>query len=183
VRQEDPGDVQDQVVVMKSADQIHADRWIMAVAEFGDRFSVPRQVAQSISDEVRAAECLAVWIRDGRQTRLVSYLRSMMIPDSIIEKMASEVDGEAVVKDESGRIVVEKKARRKRDDLMKDLISWLDEHPYEMVTVKSLCEIAGVAHMTIRKFICDRPDYFRAGEKRGEFEVRNRKADRERDGK
>jgi hypothetical protein len=37
--------------------------------------------------------------------------------------------------------------------------------------------------MTIRKFISDRPDYFRAGEKRGEFEVRNRKADRERDGK
>jgi len=153
----------------------HREMWDQAIAEHGAANLVPQAQAQKISDEIRARYCVAYW---NRGINLVSHLRQMMVSEDLIVRLVEE-SGIEVSKDESGKVIIEKKAKRKRDDLTKDLISWLDANPYKVITVRDLCEIGKVAHMTIRKFIVDRPDYFRPGEKRGEWEIRDPKAERE----
>lgn len=157
----------------------HREMWDQAIVEHGAAILVPREQAQKISDEIRARYCVATW---DRGINLVSHLRQLMVSEDLIAMLVQE-SGVEIQKDESGKVIVEKKQKRKRDDLMKDLIEWLDAHPYEMVSVKTLCEVGKLAHMTIRKFIVDRPDYFRPGEKRGEWEIRNPKAERDLDRK
>jgi hypothetical protein len=155
----------------------HREMWDLAIAEHGAAHLVPRDQAQKISDEIRARYCVEYW---DRSINLVSHLRQMMVSEDLIARLVAE-SGVEIQKDESGKIVIEKKQKRRRDDLLKDLMAWLDANPYKIVSVKDLCEIGKVAHMTIRKFIVDRPDYFRPGEKRGEWEIRNPKEERDLD--
>jgi hypothetical protein len=155
----------------------HREMWDQAIAEHGAANLVPREQAQKISDEIRARYCVEYW---DRSRALVSHLRQMMVAEDLIARLVIEA-GEQIQIDEGGKVIVEKKRKRKRDDVMKALIEWLDANPYQIVSIKKLCEVGQVAHMTIRKFIVDRPDYFRPGEKRGEWEIRNPKQERDLD--
>lgn len=155
----------------------HREMWDQAIAEHGSANLVPRHEAQKIGDEIRARYCVLTW---DRGINLVSHLRQLMVSEDLIAMLVEE-SGVEIQKDESGKVIIEKKQKRKRDDVLKDLIAWLDANPYKMVTVKDLCEVGKVAHMTIRKLIVDRPDYFRPGEKRGEWEIRNPKEERDLD--
>lgn len=63
-----------------------------------------------------------------------------------------------------------------------DIMSWVKENVYELVTIKQLAEIGEVTETTVRKLVTDRPDIFIKREGR-KYEIRDPQADRKADNK
>jgi len=67
-----------------------------------------------------------------------------------------------------------------RDDQYQDILNWCKSNLFAEVTLQQLQEISGLSAPTVRKFIESRMDVFRKL-RRGVWEVRDPKADREAD--
>ena len=100
----------------------------------------------------------------GRVTRQI--LSQYMIPESIIAKVNPDFEG------------FEPKV--KRSEKYDTVYKWLDENPGEQITTQGLCDVTDMSYPTTLKFIENNPQYFRKV-KRGVYEVRNPRADREAD--
>jgi hypothetical protein len=155
-----------------------ADLWKASIEEFGSAFKVPSSIAQSISDRSRALYSVHTW---DRSRSLSKHLAQLMIPEQLIFEMVRDYGNEEIKVDEEGRIEIEHQRKRKRENLDKKIIEWCLANPYEIITVKQLCDIGGVAHMFARKLIKDRPDLFKASDKKGRYEIRNAQDERARD--
>ena len=71
---------------------------------------------------------------------------------------------------------------RTAQDGVQDIMSWVKENVYELVTVKQLAEIGDISEATARKIVTDRPDIFVKREGR-QYEIRDPQADRKADKK
>ena len=69
---------------------------------------------------------------------------------------------------------------RTAQDGVQDIMSWVTENVYELVTVKQLAEIGDISEATARKIVTDRPDIFVKREGR-QYEIRDPQADRKAD--
>lgn len=67
-----------------------------------------------------------------------------------------------------------------RVDQYESVVRWCANHVFEEVTIPDLVEVSGLSAPSMRKFIGERPDLFRKL-RRGVWEVRDPKADREAD--
>ncbi len=66
---------------------------------------------------------------------------------------------------------------RTAQDGVQDIMSWVKDNVYELVTVKQLAEIGDISEATARKIVTDRPDIFVKREGR-QYEIRDPQADR-----
>jgi hypothetical protein len=163
---------------VEQIEALAADLWKASIEEFGSAFKVPSSIAQSISDRSRALYSVLTW---DRSRSLSKHLQQLMIPDHLVFEMVRDYGNEEVKVDEAGRIEIEHQRKRKRENLDKKIIDWCLANPYEIVSVKQICEIGGVAHMFARKLIKDRPDLFKPSDAKGRYEIRNAQAERARD--
>ena len=69
---------------------------------------------------------------------------------------------------------------RTAQDGVRDIMSWVKENIFELVTVKQLAELGDISEATARKIITDRPDIFVKRESR-QYEIRDPQADRKAD--
>lgn len=66
---------------------------------------------------------------------------------------------------------------RTPQDGKNDIMTWVKENVYELVTIKQLAEIGDISEATVRKIVTDRPDIFIKREGR-QYEIRDAQADR-----
>jgi hypothetical protein len=130
------------------------------IAKYGTSTRVPRDEWNEASETLRLRQTINA--NGGKVTR--HLLSQMMFPESIIRKVNPDFDG------------FEPKVKRanKYDSVYK----WLDENPGAQVTTQELCDVSEMSYPTTLKFIDNNPQYFRKV-KRGTYEVRNPKAERE----
>jgi hypothetical protein len=144
---------------------IHTSRWAEAIEEFGDKFAVPREVAQSISDYTRALSVLQVWNRDGAKGSPIRTMLSYSLPDSVIAEVSSEFCGIQV--DEES--VVDEVKTEKRADKWDSFLKWANQHHFEQFTTEQLMEQCGFSYPTTLEYLRISP-YFRKI-KKGLYEV------------
>ncbi len=152
---------------------IHRKMWDKAIEEHGDKFSVPSQVSQSISDHMRALWVLGVWNRDGAKGSPVRTMLSYSLPESVIADVSSEycgidVDEESV----AGEVKTEKRA-----DKWDAFLKWANQHHFEQYTTEQLMEQCGFSYPTTLKYIQESPTFRKI--KKGLWEVRDAKSDRQ----
>lgn len=145
----------------EEARRLCKEDWDKASEEHGDVFSIPKSVSYLISERDRARMC-AVTNPSWSVKELVSYY-------SIDQRAATEVFGVE-------QIEPDKKTRR--SDKYGAIHAWCQENVFAQVSAAEIAEIGEISYPTALKLIGDRPDLFRKI-KRGLYEVRDPKADRE----
>ena len=152
---------------------IHTSRWAKAIDEFGDKYSVPREVAQSISDYTRALHVLQVWNRDGAKGSPVRAMFSYSLPEAVIAEISNEYCGIEVDEDSvAGEAKTEKRA-----DKWDSFLKWANQHHFEQFTTEQLMEQCGFSYPTTLKYVQESPTFRKV--KKGLWEVRDAKADRQ----
>jgi hypothetical protein len=144
----------------------HQALWNIAIQEHGDKFAVPGDVAQSISDRTRGLYILKGWDGKGSAARL---LGSYSVNERTIISLVQEYCGEDI-----DEIVIAPK--EKRVDKYDKLVSWAKQNIFVQKTTEELVEIGGFSYQTTLKFVQDSP-YFRKV-KKGLWEVRDPASDR-----
>lgn len=127
---------------------------------YGSWNAIPTESLREASETLRLHAIIES--QGGKVTRQI--LSQYMIPESIITKVNPDFEG------------FEPKVKRaeKYDSVYK----WLDDNPGVEVTTQDLCDITDMSYPTTLKFIENNPHYFRKV-KRGLYEVRNPKVERE----
>lgn len=134
--------------------------------EFG-AFRVPSDRLRQVTEEMRAFYVIQKFGSSINPTILSQY----MLPPDIAKRVLDEV---GIDKE------VEPQRKEKRSDKYNKVYQWCAENTYRQVTPLDVAEIGSISYPTALKVIKDRPDLFRTI-KRGLYEVRDPKADREAD--
>jgi len=134
--------------------------------EFGP-FRAPTERLRQVTEEMRAFYVIQKFGSAINPTIISQY----MLPPDIAKRVLDEmgIDKE-----------VEPQRKEKRSDKYNKVYQWCDENTYRQVTPLDVAEIGSISYPTALKVIKDRPDLFR-NIKRGLYEVRDPKADREAD--
>lgn len=152
---------------------VHEEMWGEAINEYGSQFTVPRDVSQAISDYTRAMHVLQIWKRDGGKGSPIRMMSSYSIPEAVIADVANEYCGIELDEDS----VVEEVKTEKRADKWNAFLGWAKDKVFEQFTTDQLVEISGFSYQTTLKFVSENPTFRKV--KRGLWEVRDVKADRE----
>lgn len=160
-------------ITESSIASIHNSRWADAIEEFGDKFTVPREVSQGISDYTRALHVLHIWNRDGAKGSPIRTMFSYSLPDAVIAEVSNEYCGIQVDEDS----VVDEVKTEKRADKWDAFLKWANQHHFEQFTTEQLQEQCGFSYPTTLKYVQDSPSFRKV--KKGLWEVRDAKADRE----
>jgi hypothetical protein len=160
-------------ITESSIASIHNSRWADAIEEFGDKFTVPRDVSQGISDYTRALHVLHIWNRDGAKGSPIRTMFSYSLPDAVIAEVSNEYCGIQVDEDS----VVDEVKTEKRADKWDAFLKWANQHHFEQFTTEQLQEQCGFSYPTTLKYVQDSPSFRKV--KKGLWEVRDAKADRE----
>jgi hypothetical protein len=160
-------------ITESSIASIHNSRWADAIEEFGDKFTVPRDVSQGISDYTRALHVLHIWNRDGAKGSPIRTMFSYSLPDAVIAEVSNEYCGIQVDEDS----VVDEVKTEKRADKWDAFLKWANQHHFEQYTTEQLIEQCGFSYPTTLKYVQDSPTFRKI--KKGLWEIRDAKADRE----
>lgn len=145
----------------EEAREMHKRDWEAAAAEHGDIFAIPKQLKEKLAERDRARMC-AITNPSWSVKELVSYY-------SIDQRVAAEIFG-------VDQVEPEKKV--KRSDKYDAIFSWCQDNVFAQVSPNEIAELGEISYPTALKLVNDRPDIFRKI-KRGLFEIRDPKADRE----
>jgi len=160
-------------ITESSIASIHNSRWADAIEEIGDKFTVPRDVSQGISDYTRALHVLHIWNRDGAKGSPIRTMFSYSLPDAVIAEVSNEYCGIQVDEDS----VVDEVKTEKRADKWDAFLKWANQHHFEQYTTEQLMEQCGFSYPTTLKYVQDSPTFRKI--KKGLWEIRDAKADRE----
>ncbi len=144
----------------------HSVLWGKAEQEYGDMFKVPFDVVFDINNRLRLLNVLRSWDGSGRVS---SHLSAYMIPKDIVEEYVARFCDADVVVDDS--------PKEKRSDKYDAFIEWSKDHVFEQFTTEQLVEVSKFSYITTLKFIQESPHFRKI--KKGLWEVRDAKADRE----
>jgi hypothetical protein len=153
--------------------RLHEELWEKAEKTYKKPNLVPRDVAQNISDHTRALYVLQVWQKEGSKGSPIRYMASYSIPEDVIAEVANEYCGVVV---EEGEIAEELRPS-KRADKWDAFLKWAKDKVFEQYTTEQLVEVSGFSYQTTLKFVSENPTFRKV--KRGLWEVRDPKADRE----
>jgi hypothetical protein len=147
--------------------EIHHSLWEEASNTYGDKFSVPRDEVFYISSYVRSLHCLQIWDGRGKASR---FLGMYGIPTDVITEVIPKFCDETVED-------VLMAPAPKRADKYDAFLEWAQDHLFEQFTTEQLVEESGFSYPTTLKFITESPTFRKL--KKGLWEVRDAKADRE----
>lgn len=155
-------------ITTEHINQVHSSLWEEAVAEYGNKFSVPFEEIYKISARTRALYVLQGWNNSGSPAR---HLSSYGIPHEMITEVVAQYCNETVELDELGA------PTPRRADKYDSFIEWAETHLFEQFTTEQLVEQSGFSYATTLKFVTESPTFRKI--KKGIWEVRDAKADRE----
>ena len=153
--------------------EAHNELWAEAEKEHKLAIRVPSHQAQEISDFIRGLYVLQIWKKDGQKGSAIKFLLSYSIPESTVAKIADQYLGIDVDEDS----VVEEIKTEKRADKWDAFLKWAKDKVFEQFTTEQLVEISGFSYPTTLKFVQENPTFRKV--KRGLWEIRDPKADRE----
>lgn len=130
------------------------------IAKYGNAYHIPRDEWNEASETLRLQQTINAF--GGKVSR--QLLGQYMFPESIIRKVDPDFEG------------IEPKV--KRADKYDTVYKWLDANPSIEITTQEFCDVTEMSYPTTLKFIENNPQYFRKL-KRGVYEIRNPKAERE----
>lgn len=144
--------------------------WEQALDKHGSYTNTPASEAASIGEMIRAIYVLQVWQREGSQGSPVKALRNYAVTDSTINRIVEEYfDGEL---QETTIAPTPKRANK-----YEAFESWAEDHLFEQFTTEQLVEQSGFSYPTTLKYLQESPTFRKI--KKGLWEVRDAKADRE----
>lgn len=147
-------------ILLEHANQTYKQRMAELAEQYGGYTNVPSELQREASEELRLHAIIHKY--GGKVNRQI--LSQYMIPERIITKVNPDFEG------------FEPKV--KRADKYDAVYKWLDANPGATVTTQELADISEMSYPTTLKFIENNPHYFRKV-KRGTYEVRDPKAERE----
>lgn len=154
-------------LTQQQAEQRYRDRLGELIEEYGSLFRAPSDRVRQVSEELRA---FYVTEKFGASMNS-SIVSQYMLPPDIANRVLTEM---GITKE------VAPTRKEKRSDKYNRLFAWCAENPYRQVTPLDVAEIGDMSYPTALKVIKDRPDLFRTI-KRGLYEVRDPKTEREAD--
>jgi hypothetical protein len=158
------------MITIEHINAVHKSMWEDAVERHGDKFKVPSDEVNLISQQTRALYVLMGWNGTGSPARLLS---SYSIPTDIITDLVAEYYDETVAVEELTT------PRPKRADKYDAMLDWAKGHLFEQYTTEQLVEISGFSYPTTLKFLQDSPTFRKV--KKGLWEVRDAVADKKAD--
>lgn len=153
--------------------RVHEQMWEDAQNVYKKPTLVPSHVSQNISDYTRALYVLQVWQKEGSKGSPIRYMASYSIPEAVIADVANEYCGVAVDEEE----IAEELKPSKRADKWDAFLRWAKDKVFEQFTTEQLVEVSGFSYQTTLKFVSENPNFRKV--KRGLWEIRDAKADRE----
>ena len=158
------------MITIEHINAVHKSMWEDAIERHGDKFKVPSDEVNRISQQTRALYVLMGWNGTGSPARLLS---SYSIPTDIITDLVAEYYDETVAVEELTT------PRPKRADKYDAMLDWARGHLFEQYTTEQLVEISGFSYPTTLKFLQDSPTFRKV--KKGLWEVRDAVADKKAD--
>ena len=158
------------MITIEHINAVHKSMWEDAIERHGDKFKVPSDEVNRISQQTLAHYVLMGWNGTGSPARLLS---SYSIPTDIITDLVAEYYDETVAVEELTT------PRPKRADKYDAMLDWARGHLFEQYTTEQLVEISGFSYPTTLKFLQDSPTFRKV--KKGLWEVRDAVADKKAD--
>lgn len=144
-------------------DGIHRKAWDKAIEKYGDKFKVPRDKAELISERSRAMYCLHLWSQKGSEGSAAKFLTKYALrlgtADWVLKKFCEEED--AVMPD---------KATNRRSQY-RGFERFAVEHVFEQFTTAQLAEQSGFSQATVLKYVKTSPYFNKV--KKGLYEARD----------
>lgn len=122
-------------------------------------------------------------IRLEREAQRWEYVKQIAHRDGMSLAKAAQyysIDTKVVGADEFSEIVISEK-KGKRKDKYSQADKFISENVYEIISPAQLAEVSGFSYATAVKYINDHPHHFRKVQ-RGQYEIRDPKLDKEREG-
>ena len=152
------------------AEEVSRDMWSNALKTHGSYTATPASEASNIGEMVRAIYVLNLWQRDG-QGSPVRFLQNYAITEQTITQVIGQYfDGEL-----QEEIVLT--PTPKRANKYGAFEQWASEHVFEQFTTEQLVEQSGFSYPTTLKYIQESATFRKI--KKGLWEIRDAKADRE----
>lgn len=136
--------------------------WDELQEEYGDWTMIPKEDRFIISERLRAAYCLST---AGEVRNPVEVMKYYSIDRKVWDFFIDEVP-----EDMNKRV--------KRADKYQAILDWTQDKLFEQITPQDVMDVGEISYPTALKFISDNPHVFRKL-KRGLYEIRDPKADRE----
>lgn len=152
-------------------DATHKKLWGDAKQQYGSTTSIPNEVQADISETVRGLHVLDIWVREGSKGNPVQFMNTYSVQENVIKSLAETFCGE-VIENLDDEIKVERRA-----DKWSAFDKWASGNLFAQFTTEQLSEQAGFSYQTTLKYIQVSPT-FRVV-KRGLYEIRDAKADRQ----
>lgn len=163
---------------MKITDEVidnkNAELWTAAADKYGTKFRVPRDEQSRMGELIRGLYVMQVWQQTPSAGNVVRFMRDYSISNQVIEYLVTEYLGKERLKE-----AVQEKKPEKRADKWKALEEWCKNNTYKEVTTEEIVSLSGFSYPTVLNYLKTSP-YFRKIQ-RGSWEVRDPKADRERE--
>lgn len=154
-------------ITLETIKQLHTELWDEAIAEHGDKFKVPFERIQEMSQWTRALYVLQTWNGTGNPAR---YLSVYSIPTDVITYVLAKYCNEIVSENE---ILAPKPRRADKYDAFLD---WAKGHLFEQFTTEQLEKVSDFSYATTLKFITESPTFRKV--KKGLWEIRDAESDR-----
>jgi hypothetical protein len=134
------------------------------IEDYGNPSEVPSDQQFLVSERLRAAYC----INANPELPVAQIFKTYSVDQRVWHHFV----------DDAADMKIER--RMTRAEKVAGVVKWTEDHVGEQVTLEKLMEIGDIAYSMAKKIVDDRPDIFWKV-KRGIFEVRDPKADREAD--
>ena len=155
-------------------DAKNAELWAAAAKQHGSKFRVPRDEQTRMGELIRGMYVMQVWQSTPSAGNVVRFMKEYSIAEQVIEYLVTEYLGKERLKE-----AVQEKRPEKRADKWKSLEEWCKNNLFKEVTTEDVVALSGFSYPTVLNYLKTSP-YFRKI-KRGSWEVRDPKSDRERD--
>ena len=136
------------------------------IEEFGGPSNIPDDDRRFASEKLRAAYC----IHANPEVPIPQIFRTYSIDNRVWHRFVSDATDMKIER------------RMTRADKVNGVIKWAADNVGKKIDLTEMMDVTGVAYSMAKKIVEDRPDVFWKI-KRGQFEIRDPKADREADKK
>lgn len=161
-------------------DTYHHSLWNKATAEYGSVYKVPFQEDMRMGDLVRGLHVLHIWQRDGSTGSGLRFLKSYNFGQQTVDTLVSEFLEYFGVESEQ-EIIKDLAPVEKRADKFNKFLKWANVHHFEQYTTEQFTEQSGFSYQTTLKYLQESPTFRKI--KKGLWEIRDAKFDREAAGK
>lgn len=146
--------------------RLYKEKYSALAEQYETIYKAPAEERFLTSERLRAAHCIDI----NKDLPVRQTLKHYAVDQRVWHYFLDEVDADAAAEDK----------KLSRADKQARALKWASENVGKEVTIETLMQECDVAYSMAKKLTQDRPDVFR-NVKRGKYQIRDPKADREAD--